>query len=281
MNDLQVCQFKMLKDFVRVCEKYNLTYFVSYGSCIGAVRHKGFIPWDDDIDVMMPREDYDKFLTLQKELDKNYFIQTFKTDPNYIYNYAKLRDSSTTFIENFFVNHEINHGVWLDIFPIDGMSYEEVPPHLFSARIKYNWLNTYLMYLPSLWHKVKRKTFFKDLFFNLVALIFSPFNLFHYRNRLMERRMKKIPYKDARMVGFLLDTATKIAAFPKEYFGQGVKAMFEGLEVTIPTEYDKILRIIYGDYMTPPPVPSQCSHHHNKGVDLDTDYKSYRLLHRI
>ena len=112
MNDLQKKQLEILKAFIKVCEKYNLRYFLVGGTCLGAARHKGFIPWDDDIDVGMPREDYDKYVLLQKEYEGTpYFIQTWKSDPRYCYNFAKLRDSSTTFIENYFMSHRINHGV--------------------------------------------------------------------------------------------------------------------------------------------------------------------------
>ena len=90
MNPLQEKQLELLKTFVNVCNKHNLTYFLVYGSALGAIRHKGFIPWDDDIDVGMPRKDYEEYIKLQSEYEGTpYFIQTFKSDPCYIYNYAK------------------------------------------------------------------------------------------------------------------------------------------------------------------------------------------------
>ena len=151
MNDLQKRLLVIFKAFAEVCEKHNLSYFLNGGSCLGAIRHKGFIPWDDDIDVMMPREDYEKFLTLQKEYEGTpYFIQCWKTDPHYIYGYAKLRDSSTTFIEDNYVNHRINHGVWIDIFPIDGMSKEPIDRAKCAKKVKFIWWQTYMAYLPSL-----------------------------------------------------------------------------------------------------------------------------------
>ena len=122
MNELQKCQLEILKEFIRICKDNNLQYYLVGGTCLGAVRHKGFIPWDDDIDVAMPRDDYDKFITLQDQMKKPYFIQTYKSDKNYIYNFAKVRDSSTTFVENFFACSQMNHGVWIDVFPLDGMS---------------------------------------------------------------------------------------------------------------------------------------------------------------
>ena len=141
MNALQEKQLNILKYFIKVCEKHNLQYFLVGGSTLGAIRHKGFIPWDDDIDVGMPRKDYDKFVELQSEFEGTpYFIQTFKTDPCYIYNYGKLRDSSTTFIENTFKQHRINHGVWIDIFPIDGFSKEMMPREKLAKKVTYQRL---------------------------------------------------------------------------------------------------------------------------------------------
>lgn len=103
-----------------MCDKLKLKYFVIGGTLIGAIRHNGFIPWDNDIDIAMPREDYEKFIKLgQKHLKKNLFIQTYKTDPNYLQNYTKIRDSNTTFIESNVKKHNINHGIFIDIFPLD------------------------------------------------------------------------------------------------------------------------------------------------------------------
>ena len=140
MNDLQKRLLVILKEFARVCGKHNLRYFLNGGTCLGAIRHKGFIPWDDDVDVMMPREDYEKFLTLQYEYEGTpYFIQSWKSDPRYTYGFAKLRDSSTTFIEDFYRNHRINHGVWIDIFPLDGMAKKPIPREKCAKRVKFMW----------------------------------------------------------------------------------------------------------------------------------------------
>lgn len=136
MNDLQKCQLEILKEFIRVCTKHHLQYYLVGGTCLGAVRHQGFIPWDDDIDVAMPRKDYDLFITMQDQMKPPYFIQTYRSDPNYIYNYAKVRDSSTTFIENYFACHQINHGVWIDVFPLDGISERDEAYAKFKRKIR-------------------------------------------------------------------------------------------------------------------------------------------------
>ena len=197
MNPLQAKQLEILKAFIRVCDKHNLEYFLVYGTALGAIRHKGFIPWDDDIDVAMPRKDYEEYIKLQNEYEGTpYFIQTFKTDPCYIYNYAKLRDSSTTFLENAFKNHRINQGVFIDIFPVDGMSREVGDREKIGKKNKFIWRQVYLSYLPALRRKVHKRTFFKDILLNIVAGLFYIFDIAHYRNKRVERFSKKIPLEE-------------------------------------------------------------------------------------
>ena len=121
MNDLQQTEFKMLKCFVEICNKLNLKYYLVCGTALGAVKYKGFIPWDDDVDVALPREDYEIFCKeAQRLLPKEYFLQTYKTDKAYPSIFAKIRNSNTTYIEKTIAKLPINHGVYIDVFPLDG-----------------------------------------------------------------------------------------------------------------------------------------------------------------
>ena len=117
---LQEEGLKILSEFHRICEAHNLLYILDYGTLLGAVRHKGFIPWDDDIDVSMPRKDYEKFLEVcEYSLKESFLLQTNKTDPNYFYPYAKLRISDDRLKENLVSHFDMIHGPWIDIFPFD------------------------------------------------------------------------------------------------------------------------------------------------------------------
>ena len=282
MNDLQKRLLVIFKAFAEVCEKHNLSYFLNGGSCLGAIRHKGFIPWDDDIDVMMPREDYEKFLTLQKEYEGTpYFIQCWKTDPHYIYGYAKLRDSSTTFIEDNYVNHRINHGVWIDIFPIDGMSKKPIDRAKCAKKVKFIWWQTYMAYLPALLRKVHKRTFFKDIGLNIVGGLFYILDIAHFRNRRMDRYAKKLSINDSALSGNMFGFTFKKAAMDSDIFKDYVYVDFEDTKARVMKRYDDYLTLIFGDYMTPPPVKEQEGHHYNKGFSLEEGYEEYMKRNRM
>ena len=282
MTEFQSKLLDILKAFVRVCEKHNLTYFLVYGTALGAIRHKGFIPWDDDIDVGMPRKDYEKYIQLQSEYEGTpYFIQTFKTDPCYIYNYAKLRDSSTTFLENAFKNHRINQGLFIDIFPVDGMSREVGDREKIGKKNKFVWRQVYFSYLPALRRKVHKRTFFKDILLNIVAGLFYVFDIAHYRNKRVERFVRKVPFEEAKMAGIMFGFTWRINCMDADIFRETVKVPFEDIEVRVPKQYDKYLTLLYKDYMKFPPKEQQVGHHYNSGVSLTQGYEDYLKEHKI
>lgn len=282
MNDLQKKELELFKAFAEVCEKHHLQYFLVGGSALGAIRHKGFIPWDDDIDVGMPRKDYDQFMLLQDEFKGTpYFIQNFRTDPCYVYNYGKLRDSSTTFIENLYKNHRINHGVWLDIFPIDGFSKKKKPREKFANKIMYIWLQVYCSYMWALRRKVRKQTWLKDILLNIAAGFFFILDIGHYRNKKVERIVHKIPLEESTMGGNFFGFNMKREAMDSSIYKEFIKVPFEDTEAYVLKNYDTYLRNLYGEYMTPPPEGKQYGHHHHKGLDLNMGYEEYIRQHKI
>ena len=283
MNDLQKKQLEIFVKFIELCEKNNLNYFLIGGSALGAIRHKGFIPWDDDLDVGMLREDFEKFCELQPQLEgTNYFIQTYKSDPNYIYSFAKLRDSSTTFIENFYKYHRINHGVWIDIMPIDGITDKDIPREKCMGRMKRFFAQINLSYLGALKRKVHKETWFKDILLNIVAYPFSLFNINHYRQKRMEKMAKKYPFDKATLAGnYHFAWSGKVEGLPPKLYTETIDVPFENITAKVVKEYDKYLTCLYGDYMTPPPADKQEGHHHYSGLDLNKPYDQYIKEHKI
>ena len=112
-------ELDMLMEFMRVCEKHGLKYYIVFGTLLGTIRHNGFIPWDDDIDVCMPRDDYERFLKLADEFEAPVFLQIPETDPGYFYSHPKLRNSNTTGFSDIRGCFGFNSGLWIDIFPLD------------------------------------------------------------------------------------------------------------------------------------------------------------------
>ena len=166
MNELQKVEFDLLRYFIEICEKLNLNYFLVCGSALGAARHEGFIPWDDDMDVGMYREDYNKFMKLAPALlPEGIFLQNYKTDPKYPHVFAKLRNSNTTYIEKSAKDLDINHGIYIDIFPLDG--YPENRSEQKKLAFLKKWYKLQLASAFKLPDTLKGKLFLSFLIFTL------------------------------------------------------------------------------------------------------------------
>lgn len=285
MNEIQQIELELLKIFVAFCEKHNLKYFLVGGTALGAVRHGGFIPWDDDIDVGMPREDYDRFLELADEdlTNDSTFLQTYKSDPNFIYNFAKLRKNGTTYVEYLFRYTNIHHGVWIDIFPIDGLSKDEKPNmRKMRNKIYRTWFHTLSAFGRCGTRKISKKHFFKDLFANMWwYLEIFIFDLFKVQQKINDKIMKKIPYKDATYVANIQGAWFEKEIIPKAYFGEGVMTTFEDLEVRIPAMSDEFLTHMYGDYMKLPEEEKRIAKHKTDGIDLHMSSYEYRKNYKV
>lgn len=246
----------------------NLTYYIAFGTLLGAIRHKGFIPWDDDVDVCMPREDYDRFIREGSEyLPENYFIQTMESDPKYALNFAKLRDSNTTLFEKHVIDVDINHGVFIDIFPLDG--YIKGQNRVLDLR-------------------VKEKPVFEEADTNAFSNALSGFGKkFVYKlgetipNKLKTDISKlSVPkdnpkFEDCEYVVCLVDNFY-IMPFKRELLGKGVKVDFENIKVNAPENYDEYLRVLYGDYMKLPPEDQRENHHNFHLADVNKSFREYQ-----
>ena len=267
LKAIQRVETNILKAFDEVARKLNLTYFICGGTLIGAIRHKGFIPWDDDIDVMMPREDYEIFLEKGAGLlpDK-YFIQNFHTDPEFPANFTKIRDNDTTFIETSVRNCDINHGVFIDIFPLDFCPDSKIRREmlLFKNRVLSLRISS-AFYLPYRKHSFKWKLAYPCL------LLMYPS---HRRAMIARERL----YRSCKHSGYIANYGGawgRKEIIPAQWYGEGCLLEFEGLEVSAPAEYDKWLEQVYGDYMKLPPEEKRVPHHYVDVIDLEKSYKEH------
>ncbi|MBQ7230958.1 MAG: LicD family protein [Oscillospiraceae bacterium] len=266
LQELKRVELDILARFIQVCQQLDLRYYILQGTLLGAVRHQGFIPWDDDIDVGMPRADYEIFLREgQKLLGEPYFVQTFLTDPPFTANFAKIRNSNTTFVETSLRGRVMNHGVYMDIFPLD--FYPDDPRTEKNLRRKNWFLNGRITATFYFSEKLPLKSRVK----HIACTILHP---------SVEKALQ------ARDALFRSVTAgSRIAnhcspwrsreIVPAEWYGEGCELEFEGLKVRAPKEYDKWLTQVYGDYMQLPPPEKRKGHHYYDVIDLEKPYTEY------
>lgn len=270
LKELHTAELRILRDFHEVCNRLGIRYFACFGTAIGAVRHQGFIPWDDDIDVGMLRDDYEKFRReAPKHLPSRLFLQNYDTDNDYWLQHAKLRDSKTTFIEEGNKEYNWNHGVFIDIFPFD--------------------------YVPeNKWQRWKVK--FKEKYYHIAISVLKNKELFvHFgwKNllRLILKVLFNIRFSSRAEIAQCLDSMlasispSKLVCcyegsqtvYKKEWFDEVQSVRFESTTINLPVGYHEALSKLYGDYMTPPPTSQRVPVHVAAVVDIDRPYTYYRI----
>lgn len=271
MNDVQKVAFETLKNFVAVCEKMNLEFYLVNGSALGAKKYKGFIPWDDDIDVAMPRKDYEKFLqNAQDLLPEPYFVQNYRTDKDFPFLYSKIRNSETAFIESSVRNLDMNHGIYIDVFPLDG----------YSASAKFKKIKDICVKVL-FWFSfcaLEHKSSFKVNFRNSVLRLFG----FHKRTDKALSLLEKL-ISDSSEAKFLCNYADRQrkGCILREWYGDGTPAEFEGIAVKIPEKFDDYLSYKYGDWHSDLPQNQQKSHHTAVVVDTEKSYREYTVNNKL
>ena len=265
-------QIDLYKQVEKICDRHGLKCFAVGGTAIGAVRHKGMIPWDDDLDIALPRPDYNLFLEYaQKELEQPYFLQTVLTDPVFFRPHAMLRNSNTTCVGKWDQHCKCNNGIYIDIFPLDGF-VDNKECHSYIQRHKFMnqlGMNNYR------WKSAKNQKL-KRVIVRLVSLLHYPGGNKQIYLR-HEAECKDFPYNDYEIVGIhfchFLQKLPKIT-WRKEIFDSVVKLPFEYTDIYLPVGYDEMLRKQFGDYMQFPPVETRGNKHLLEYAP-DIPYKEY------
>lgn len=248
-KEVKKIQMEILQNVHDFCVENDINYTLTFGTLLGAIRHRGYIPWDDDIDIAMPYPDYQKFIKLYNLNNQHYKVIDVENDKKFPYIMAKIEKNNTLIKEP---NVDYDFGINIDLFPIYGMpnSLEKQEKHFNKIKrlqkllrfkfIKYN----------------KDRAWYKNFFVMIIRLIIKPFNFYTLR-----KLIRKYPYDKVKNVKITSFEMKKLSVFPKEYFEQKIKIGFEGQEYYIPLMYENILNSIYGNYMEFPPKEKQISHH--------------------
>lgn len=268
MNKIQKEELNILLEFDRICKKHELKYSLAYGTLLGAVRHQGFIPWDDDIDVMMIRSEYDKFCTIvQQELDSNdYIFVDNRVDQKFYYGFSKIRSKHIMMPERSTSYLGIEQGVWIDIFPYDAVPNDPVLALKQKKKVKFyhNLMVAFVFTYPSKNDSGITK---------IIKSLFSNFNRLT-RNWVKPRQMiynlqfKQITkYNDSNcdrnnsLGSNFTEREYAGGMLSQEQLSNLIQIKFEGNSMSSIKDYDSNLTGVYGDYMTPPKKEDQVSVH--------------------
>lgn len=254
VNKLKELQLKLLKELIRICEKYELRYYLAWGTLLGAIRHKGFIPWDDDIDVYMPYKDMIKLEEISYELGEEFFFQSHNTDPEYGAWINRLRLNNTTQKEIQFKDKDIHHGIFIDIYPLYGVAPTKIKRLIQIKNAMFSGL--------FLWKEpVKNHGLILKLGSSLLLKLI-PNKLYEKIYQRNIQKLAKYDFDDSKYVFSITATPKSLKTyFSKELFGKGQSIPFEDIKAKVPDGFDAVLKILFNDYMKLPPENERKFHH--------------------
>lgn len=249
MEDVKQIEIEMLSFIDQICRENDIKYFLDSGTLLGAIRHKGFIPWDDDVDIALFREDYDKLVNLLKDHPKYRAISY--ENSTYLFPFAKIIDTTTWVkTEKFDVYSDL--GIYIDLFPIDN-----IPDSKFKRKVFFNkiWMGRKAInYVAIEERKLLSKFYQKQLklFFDYIG--------YKKINSFIDSECRKYEKVDTKNITTILGSFKKIKILEKKWFSETKYVDFENLKLPIPAGYDEYLKVLYGDYMKLPPGEQQCGH---------------------
>lgn len=262
----------MLLQVDRVCKKHGLRYSLAWGSMLGAVRHKGFIPWDDDLDILMPRDDFEALMKLENEFRHPYFLQTVYNDRGYGFSYIKLRNSNTTYFAEHRYYWGFNSGLFLDIMPVDKARLDTADA-IFDEVRELNEYNSAFMKIPGYQMNDKGRALLRRHY------LLTPVEAYERMTRACMRHHDE----DAEYIACSISSQTpwKKHMWRAEAFASEIDMEFEGLTFPVCVGYDHILSVLYGDYMQLPTLEQRLSGHDDSIFEPDESYLTYMPRHGV
>lgn len=275
MTELQTVELNLLKELLALCEKLSLRSYLVCGSALGAVKYGGFIPWDDDIDVALPRPDYERFCAEAPAYLPDWcFLQNYRSEPLYYLLGSKLRDSRTTYMEQMAERLPIHHGVFIDVFPLDGKWSSQTDEKAYlrernefeaARRVRLHYRRLAPENLPML-----RTNLYRFLYLTMgwrkdTAAAAERFDRF----------VSSFPAEDSEIWCNHANSISPKEFAPRSVYGAGTEAVFEGLHVLVPERYDAYLTQKYGDWRADLPPEERRGHHSFVICDLHQSYTKY------
>lgn len=264
LQELTLDAFKFTKEFL---SQHNLRYIACGGTVLGAVRHKGFIPWDDDIDIYMPREDYNKLFDYANEMRNHGYELISLKNKGYYLPYAKISSLTSTIWEHEYLPYVM--GVFVDIFPLDYFNEDDNV----ITELQYSQKDIFGSYYVSSVSKYRINFLFKSLFNLKRSKVIAYFRSKYYTKDSSSflKRFKEAEQKYSHSCGEKCVCVTQWEGkiFHTKWFENLIECPFEDTTITIPGNYNDYLTLLYGDYMTPPPPEKRISQHFHYFVDLE------------
>lgn len=266
MNQQQAKLVDMLSWFHNLCKDNNITYYAVGGTALGAIRHNGFIPWDDDIDVGIPRNDYDKFIKLANGCSGKYHVEYPGINNDFLYPYAKIYDTETTLIEN--QRYKIKRGIYIDVFPLDGLGNSKT-----ESINNFKKIDRMINLLCAMRYPIdKRRRRIKNFSIVVARLIpkfvLTPQNLV----KRIEGKCRAYDYSECEYVANCVGVWHEKEIMKREWFGTPVLHNFENIQIFLPKDSHSYLTGLYGDYMKLPPEEKCVSHHDYLELNLNKSY---------
>ena len=255
IDEMKKLELDILRYLKKICEDNNIRYYLAGGTLLGAVRHKGFIPWDDDIDISVPREDFNKLMNILSKENKYSLISPF--NQKCFYQFAKLCDKRTRLVETAYPFIE-GMGVYVDIFPLDGFPSDEAERLLYVNQLNKKWYDILACYM-------RTKDFARlSIVASIKRMLKAVYIFIKGKNRARENlynEIEKYDYETSEYVGFALTQYKDRFIFKREYFDSSCLLEFEGELFSCPSCWNQYLSDLYGDYMSFPPIEKQVPHH--------------------
>ncbi len=254
LRRLQMVELEMLAEVDRICRRNNSTYIIDAGTLLGAVRHGGFIPWDDDIDIRMYRTEYDRFCEIcRQELDGKFFLQTYKTDSEYLWGYARILRNGTKYLRKDHEAIRSRNGIFIDIFPNDNLPDDRIGKSCCTA---VSWICRKLLYSGV--GKDYAPSFIRRAGFHFLNLF--PKKTGHYGIEYLIKKYKNRNTGLVRCFGWGSEEETR--GFQKKWMLETTDIQFEGVTVMAPVDtYGFLVHSFGEDFMTPPPEDERMPRH--------------------